>query len=112
MVVLDTDAFDGSMSDATAQAIVMHETAHVLGLGHTDARETLRVRETNTFQVDFGDGDEAGLGALARVRVLVSRGASADAVLSPRWGAISTLGAERTRLGTTDAARRGGRGSA
>lgn len=60
MVVLDTDAFEGFMSDATAEAIIMHELAHVLGLGHTDARGQL-MRETNTFQVDFGDGDLAGL---------------------------------------------------
>lgn len=63
MVVLDDEAFGGRMSDATAEAIVIHELAHVLGLGHTDARGQL-MRETNTYQVDFGDGDRAGLTAL------------------------------------------------
>lgn len=63
MVILDVDSFDGQLGDATAEAIIMHELAHVLGLGHTDARGQL-MRETNTFQVDFGAGDEAGLAHL------------------------------------------------
>ncbi|NLJ54536.1 MAG: matrixin family metalloprotease [Intrasporangiaceae bacterium] len=63
MVVLDEAAFGRRMSDATAEAIIMHELAHVLGLGHTDARGQL-MRGTNTFQVDFGEGDRAGLTAL------------------------------------------------
>lgn len=63
MVVLDESTFERRMSDATAEAIIMHELAHVLGLGHTDARGQL-MRGTNTFQVDFGEGDLAGLTAL------------------------------------------------
>lgn len=63
MVVLDETVFARRMSDATAEAIIMHELGHVLGLGHTSARGQL-MRDTNTFQVDFGDGDLAGLAAL------------------------------------------------
>lgn len=63
MVVLDEGAFARRMSDATAEAIIMHELAHVLGLGHTSGRGQL-MRGTNTFQVDFGDGDRAGFAAL------------------------------------------------
>lgn len=63
MVALDRELFSSRMPAATAEAIIMHELAHVLGLGHTDARGEL-MRPSTTFQVDFGEGDLAGLSAL------------------------------------------------
>ena len=63
MVVLDEAMFARGMRTVTSEAVVIHELAHVLGLGHTDQRGQL-MRATNTFQVDFGDGDLAGLAHL------------------------------------------------
>ncbi|MDO5503492.1 MAG: hypothetical protein Q4G67_10005 [Actinomycetia bacterium] len=63
MVVLDTDVFDERLSRYTGEAIIMHELAHVLGLGHTGQRGEL-MRATTTREVDFGPGDLAGFAAL------------------------------------------------
>ena len=47
-----------------AVAIVMHELAHVLGLGHVDSSDEL-MAPSNSGQVAFGDGDRRGLALLA-----------------------------------------------
>lgn len=62
VVALDTDVVaDGSLE--YAEVILMHELAHVLGLGHTDAPGEL-MRATGSGQRGFGPGDRAGLAHL------------------------------------------------
>lgn len=63
MVALDTDVFTDSLPARHAEAILMHELAHVLGLGHTDSRGEL-MSAANFGQTDFGPGDRAGLAHL------------------------------------------------
>lgn len=60
MVVLDTDVFTDRLPAPNAEAILVHELVHVLGLGHTDARGEL-MRATNSGQTQLGPGDLAGL---------------------------------------------------
>lgn len=65
-VVLDTDAFTESaiaQSPRVMEALVMHEVAHLVGLGHVDEPMELMFT-TNDGQVDFGPGDLAGLAIL------------------------------------------------
>lgn len=62
VVALDTDVVeDGSLG--YAEIILMHELAHVLGLGHTNAPGEL-MRATGSGQRGFGPGDRAGLAHL------------------------------------------------
>ncbi|WP_235780678.1 matrixin family metalloprotease [Sinomonas notoginsengisoli] len=49
---------------AIAEAIILHEFGHVLGLGHVNESSEL-MAERNTGQLDFGPGDRAGLAQLA-----------------------------------------------
>lgn len=62
VVALDTDVVtDDSLGNA--EVILLHELAHVLGLGHTDAPGEL-MRATGSGQTGFGPGDLAGLAHL------------------------------------------------
>ena len=62
VVALDTDVVtDDSLE--SAEVILLHELAHVLGLGHTDVPGEL-MRARSTGQRDFGPGDLAGLAQL------------------------------------------------
>ena len=61
VVVLDTDVVD--RADGRAEVILLHELAHVLGLGHTDTQGEL-MQAMGTRQGDFGPGDLAGLAHL------------------------------------------------
>ncbi|WP_289019722.1 hypothetical protein [uncultured Ornithinimicrobium sp.] len=62
-VVLDTD----QLSTPEAHAAVLdHELAHVLGLGHVDAPGEL-MTPVNTGQAHFGPGDLAGLARLGAI---------------------------------------------
>lgn len=45
---------------ALVRAVIMHELAHVVGLGHVKDRTQL-MHEENSGQLDFGEGDRAGL---------------------------------------------------
>jgi hypothetical protein len=63
VVALDTDVIDDDVPAENAQAILVHELLHVLGLGHTDAPGEL-MRATGTGQTALGQGDLAGLAAL------------------------------------------------
>lgn len=60
MVVLDTDVFTDLLPAPQGEAIIVHELAHVLGLGHTDERGEL-MQAVNTGQTQLGSGDLAGL---------------------------------------------------
>lgn len=63
MVVLDVDVFadfTGELSAPVAEAIVIHELAHVLGLGHTDAGGEL-MQAVSLGQTQLGAGDLTGL---------------------------------------------------
>lgn len=69
MVALDRDAFadlDAAGEDAVAEAVVMHELGHVVGLGHVKDRDELMFAQ-NTGQTDFGPGDLRGLAELGAV---------------------------------------------
>ncbi|MCA1780879.1 MAG: hypothetical protein ABR500_02995 [Dermatophilaceae bacterium] len=62
VLALDTEVVtDDSLE--FAEVILLHELAHVLGLGHTDSPGQL-MRATGTGQRDFGAGDRAGLAHL------------------------------------------------
>ncbi len=50
---------------AALEAVVLHELAHVVGLGHVDDPRQL-MAPTNTGQLDFGPGDLRGLAVLGR----------------------------------------------
>jgi hypothetical protein len=50
---------------AHVRAVIMHELGHVLGLDHVDDPTQLMFGE-NRGQLDFGDGDRAGLSVLGR----------------------------------------------
>jgi hypothetical protein len=50
---------------AHVRAVIMHELGHVLGLDHVDDPAQLMFEE-NRGQLDFGDGDRAGLAVLGR----------------------------------------------
>jgi hypothetical protein len=45
----------------TARAIVMHELAHLVGLGHVDNDRQLMAPKLHRGVTDFGSGDRAGL---------------------------------------------------
>lgn len=60
MVVLDVDLFDDQLPAPVAEAIVIHELAHVLGLGHTDTGGEL-MQPVSLGQTQLGSGDLAGL---------------------------------------------------
>ncbi|GHG58073.1 hypothetical protein GCM10012320_31510 [Sinomonas cellulolyticus] len=49
---------------ALAEAIVLHEFGHVMGLGHVSAAGEL-MAESNTGQLDLGPGDRAGLAEIS-----------------------------------------------
>lgn len=69
-VVLDAGQFPGILerSDglATATAIVLHELAHVVGLGHVEDAEQLMYPETRAGVTDLAAGDLTGLARLGR----------------------------------------------
>ena len=68
-VTLDTglyDELDRRGDDDTMRAILMHELAHVVGLGHVDDRDEL-MYENSVGQDDFGPGDLEGLARLGGV---------------------------------------------
>lgn len=60
MVVLDVDLFTEGLSDPVAEAIVIHELAHVLGLGHTGTGGEL-MQAVSLGQTQLGSGDLSGL---------------------------------------------------
>ncbi len=65
-VALDTDAFttvEVTNRRQTMEAIVLHEIAHVVGLGHVNEPTEL-MADTNNGQIDFGPGDREGLARL------------------------------------------------
>ena len=65
-VVLDTQAFTAeaiARRPQVMEAIVLHELAHVVGLGHVSEPLELMF-ESNVGQVDFGPGDLEGLARL------------------------------------------------
>ncbi|HET8616303.1 MAG TPA: matrixin family metalloprotease [Actinomycetales bacterium] len=67
-VALDADVFDAlARSGAVEQqrAIVLHELAHVVGLGHVNATTELMYPSTST-QARFGPGDLEGLAVLGQ----------------------------------------------
>ena len=63
VVALDTDVVTDDVPTRYAEAILVHELLHVLGLGHTDAPGEL-MRATGTGQTELGPGDLAGLAHL------------------------------------------------
>lgn len=68
-VVLDTEAFtDTAIAQAprVMEAIVLHEVAHVVGLGHVSEPMELMF-DSNGGQVDFGPGDLEGLARLGSI---------------------------------------------
>lgn len=68
---LDRDSFEAMESQpdgrAYQRAIVLHELGHVVGLGHVDDPRQL-MYENNVGQLDFADGDRAGLATLGTGR--------------------------------------------
>lgn len=60
MVVLDVDLFTDELSAPVAEAIVIHELAHVLGLGHTGTGGEL-MQAVSLGQTQLGSGDLSGL---------------------------------------------------
>lgn len=62
VVALDTDVVTEDTLEY-AEVILLHELAHVLGLGHTDVSGEL-MRAAGSGQRDFGPGDLAGLAHL------------------------------------------------
>lgn len=63
VVALDTDVFTEDLPAGFGAAIVVHELAHVLGLGHT-AQSGELMRSTGSAQSELGSGDLAGLAHL------------------------------------------------
>ncbi|TGN63902.1 matrixin family metalloprotease [Nocardioides eburneiflavus] len=65
-VVLDVDAFTATAvagQPRVMEAIVLHEVAHVIGLGHVSEPMELMYAD-NTGQVELGPGDREGLARL------------------------------------------------
>lgn len=60
VVALDAEVFTDDLSVRAGEAIVVHELAHVLGLGHTTQSGEL-MRSAGTGQTELGPGDLAGL---------------------------------------------------
>lgn len=71
IVALDTpqlvELMAGPDGRAQARAIVTHELAHVVGLGHVDDQQELMHAE-NVGQTTFRPGDREGLAALGAGR--------------------------------------------
>ncbi len=68
-IALDTDVFTSeriAQEPQRMEAIVLHEVAHVLGLGHVGEPMEL-MAEANAGQIDFGPGDLEGLARLGSV---------------------------------------------
>lgn len=65
-VVLDADDFDSIPSSEIRQAIVDHEFAHLVGLGHVEDPQQL-MHESGGINRGYGNGDLAGLAALGAV---------------------------------------------
>jgi hypothetical protein len=69
-VYLDADSFrllvKSRQGRAVAQAIVMHELGHLVGLAHVNDKKQLMFPRAQVAQVTFGAGDLAGLRALGR----------------------------------------------
>ena len=69
MVVLDRDGFadlaDRLGGSALQRAVIEHELAHVVGLGHVDDRGELMYPET-TSRTELGPGDRRGLELLGQ----------------------------------------------
>ncbi len=53
---------------AAAQAVVLHELSHLVGLAHVDDPAQLMYPQVRTDVTTLGDGDRAGLAALGRGR--------------------------------------------
>lgn len=68
-VVLDVDTFTRLSRKPhgrpIAQAIVMHELGHLVGLAHVDDPGEL-MHSSNLERLDFGPGDRAGLALLGQ----------------------------------------------
>ncbi|WP_461022222.1 matrixin family metalloprotease [Thalassiella azotivora] len=68
-VVLDTgtlgDLANRQAGVARARAVVLHELAHLLGLGHVEDPAQLMHPTTTPLGTDFGDGDLRGLFAVS-----------------------------------------------
>jgi hypothetical protein len=63
VVALDTDVVDDDVPFEYAEAVLVHELVHVLGLGHTEAAGEL-MQATGSGQTELGPGDRAGLAHL------------------------------------------------
>ncbi|MGA8045343.1 MAG: matrixin family metalloprotease [Dermatophilaceae bacterium] len=63
VVALDTDVVNDDVPFEYAEAVLVHELVHVLGLGHTEAPGEL-MRATGSGQTELGPGDRAGLAHL------------------------------------------------
>ena len=63
VVALDTDVVNDDVPFEAAEAVLVHELLHVLGLGHTDAPGEL-MRATGNGRTELGPGDRAGLAHL------------------------------------------------
>lgn len=67
-VVLDTDDLSEMLTDRDGQdsvlGIIIHELAHLVGLGHVDDRDELMYPVVTMGNAEFGSGDLAGLAAL------------------------------------------------
>ncbi len=68
-VTIDVDALadleDRRGGEDLAEAIILHELGHLVGLAHVDDRAELMYAK-NTGQLDFGTGDRVGLAELGR----------------------------------------------
>jgi hypothetical protein len=51
---------------ATAEAIVLHELGHLVGLAHVDDKKQVMFPRAQSGVTDYGPGDLTGLGALGR----------------------------------------------
>lgn len=60
MVILDTELFNDQVSAPVGEAIIIHELAHVLGLGHTSTGGEL-MQAVSLGQTQLGSGDLSGL---------------------------------------------------
>lgn len=67
-VVLDTEDLADMLAERDGQdsvlGIIVHELAHLVGLGHVDDRDELMYPIVTLGNAEFGSGDRAGLAAL------------------------------------------------